>query len=252
MNRPRLCGLATVLLAIVCLGACLPAWSATSTAGKGAGQESRKSSFWVAGWTFFLVPLSANPETSAEKATKAWRDLFAGMAKDAATQKLLTRLHGGWPAEFCVVNPKKAKDSAAFKTPPSAGMAIALRVADLDFKEVKTKRGLVPFRQTAFGHVVDIHNAEVASLPIGKKEPMPGEALELVMEEYFSRIAPGWIVLKGTGPGTGLRDDYDDQELRRVVEEAKLPASLADQRRDLERKIETYAAQASAFFGKKQ
>jgi hypothetical protein len=184
--------------------------------------------------------------TDADKSKEVWRDLFPGMAKDAKTRELLTRLHGDWPAEFIVVDAKQAKDKSAFKAPPSDGIAVVLRVADINHKEVQTTAGPVPFREIAFGHVVRIKDAVIAQLPLGKEEPRPGDALDLAIEDYVLRHAPGWVARQGTGPDTSFSDD---EQLRRSAEDAKLPTDVEDQRRELDEKIKVYADRAKAYYG---
>src|SRR5947209_20454484 len=119
-----------------------------------AGTQSRDSAFWVSGWGYCLRPVQGGPPAGVEKSREVWRDLFPGMAKDAKTRELLTRLHGGWPAELFCLNGEQARDKDAFKAPPPAGVAVVLRVADLHLKEVKARAGPVPFREIAFGRVV--------------------------------------------------------------------------------------------------
>jgi hypothetical protein len=168
------------------------------------------------------------------------------MAKDVKTRDLLTRLHGGWPAEFAVIDAKQAKDKSALNSPPQAGMAVAVRVADLNLKDVKTKFGAAPFREIAYGRVIRIKAAEIAELPLGKEEPEPEGALSLAIEDYVLRHAPGWVARWGTGPGTSFEDD---QRLARSADEAKLPASVEEQRRELDQKIKVYADRARAYYG---
>src|SRR5262245_3033018 len=96
------------------------------------GSQSFDTAFWVNGWGFYLQPIKPGEKEGADKSKVVWRDLFAGMAKDPKTRELLTRLHGGWPAEIVVVDAKQATDQAAFKTPPPDGTAVILRVADIN------------------------------------------------------------------------------------------------------------------------
>lgn len=212
------------------------------------GAQSRESGLWVSGWSYYFRPIKAGVPTDADKGKEVWRDLFSGMARDEKTRELLTRLHGGWPAEFVVVDAKQTKDESAFKAPPSDGVAVVLRVVDINRKEVKTKAGPIPFREIAFGHVVRIKDAVIAELPLGKEEPLAGDALDLAIEDYVLRHAPGWVARRGTGPDTSFEDD---QQLRRSVEDAKVPASVEDQRRELDQKIKDYADRARAYYGTK-
>jgi hypothetical protein len=241
-------GLATFLLAFGTT-ACQqnPPPPAPTTPGTAlTGTQSFESSFWVTGWSYYLRPIKSGEPTGVDKSQEVWRNLFTGMAKDPKTRELLTRLHGGWPTALLVVDEKQSRDQSAFKAPPPDGVAVALRVANLNRKVVKTKDGAVPFREIAHGRVIRIKDAATTSLPVGKEEPLPEEALGLAIEEYVLRHAPGWIVRLGTGPATHFDDD---QQLRRSAEEAKLPASVEDQRRELERRIRDHEEQAKALYG---
>jgi hypothetical protein len=156
------------------------------------------------------------------------------MAKDAKTRELLTQLHGGWPTELIAVDAKQAGDKAALKAEPPVGRAVVLRVADLNHKEVKTKAGPVPFREIVFGRVIRIKDAVITSLPLGSEEPLPAGALDLAIEDYVLRHAPGWVARPGPGPDTSFADD---EQLRHSAEDAKLPLNVEDQRRELDQKI---------------
>lgn len=210
------------------------------------GTLSRDSAFWVSGWGYYLRPTGAGKPTGADKSKEVWSDLFSGMSKDAKTRELLTRLHGGWPAELIVVDAKQAKDQSAFKAQPPDGVAVVLRVADLNLKEVKTIAGPVPFREISYGLVIRIKDALIAELPLGKAEPLPEEALSLAIEDYVLRHAPGWVACRGTGPATSFADD---EQLRRSAEDAKLPPSVEDQRRELDQKIKDLANRSKDYYG---
>ena len=210
------------------------------------GTQSRESAFWVSGWGYYLRPIEAGKPTDADKSKAVWSNLFSGMSKDAKTRELLTRLHGGWPTELTVVDAKQAKDQSAFKAQPPDGVAVVLRVADLNLKEVKTRAGPVPFREISYGLVIRIQDAVIAELPLGKAEPLPEEALSLAIEDYVLRHAPGWVARRGTGPATSFADD---EQLRRSAEDAKLPPSVEDQRRELDQKIVDLANRSKDYYG---
>ena len=210
------------------------------------GTQSRESAFWVSGWGYYLQPIAAGKPTHADKSKEVWGALFSGMSKDAKTRELLTRLHGGWPTELLVVDAKQAKDQSAFKAPPPDGVAVVLRVADRNLKEVKTKAGPVPFREISYGLVIRIEDARIAELPLGKAEPLPEEALGLAIEDYVLRHAPGWVARRGTGPTTSFADD---ERLRRIAEDAELPPSVEDQRRELDQKINALAKRSKDYYG---
>ncbi len=220
----------------------LPPSSPSST----EGTQSREDAFWVSGWTYYLRPIKSGAPTDADKGKEVWRDLFPGMAKDAKTRELLTRLHGGWPTELVVIDAEHTKDQAAFKAMPPEGVAVVLRVADLNRKDVKTNAGPVPFREITYGRVIRIKDAVIAELPLGKKEPLPEEGLSLAIEDYVLRHAPGWVGRWGTGPGTSFDDD---QRLGHSADEAKLPVGVEDQRRELDQKIKNYTDNAVAYYG---
>jgi hypothetical protein len=65
-----------------------------------------------------------------------------------------------------------------------------------------------------------------------KDEPSPGGPLGLAMDDYVQRHAPGWAVIGGP-----------------FFEGEKLPASIEEQRRDLDQRIKEYEDHAKAFFG---
>jgi hypothetical protein len=65
-----------------------------------------------------------------------------------------------------------------------------------------------------------------------KDEHSPGGPLGLAMEDYVQRHTPGWAVIGGP-----------------FFEGEKLPASIAEQRRDLDQRIKEYEDHAKAFFG---
>ena len=67
-----------------------------------------------------------------------------------------------------------------------------------------------------------------------KSEPSPGGPLNLAMEDYVLRHAPGWVVIGGPVF---------------AAEGEKLPTSVEDQRRGLDRRIKDYADHAKAFYG---
>ena len=238
-----------LFLLAVGITACKPSQPSPSSPSPGpepAGTQSRDDTFWVSGWTYYLRPIDQGTPTKPDKSQEVWRDLFSGMARDVKTRELLTRLHGGWPAEFVVIDAKQAKDPSAFKAPPQAGIAIVVRVADLNLKDVKTKFGATPFREIAYSRVIRIKAAEIAELPLGKEEPEPEGALSLAIEDYVLRHAPGWVARWGTGPGTSFEDD---QRLARSADEAKLPASVENQRRELDQKVKDYSDRARAYYG---
>lgn len=210
------------------------------------GAASSDSAFWVSGWTYYLRPVQPGAAADADKGKGVWRNLFPAMAKDAKTRELLTRLHGGWAAELIAVDSKQAKDKSAFKAAPLDGVAVVLRVADLNHKAVETKSGPVPFREIAYSRVIRIKGAGISGLPLGRKEPLPGEALDLAIEDFVLRHAPGWVARQGPGIDTSFADD---EQLRRSAEDSKLPPNVEDQRRELDQKIKEYADRAKAYYG---
>lgn len=206
---------------------------------KPAKPEAFESAFTTSNWTYHLRPLKADAPADADNAKKVWRDLFTGMAKDEQTRELLTRLHAGLPVEFIVMDAKEAEDKAALGAPPSEGVAIAMRVADLRLKEEEWEAGVVPIRYIAYAHVIHIQgaappNSWKESAAALKKEPLPGEPLDLAMEDYLLRHAPGWVVLGGPPFVSG---------------DEKIPASVEDQRRALDQKIKEHVDRATAYYG---
>src|SRR5262249_13644688 len=151
-------------------------------------------------------------------------DLFSGMAKDPATRDLFRRLHGDLPVEFVAVDEKAAADDAVMKAPPGEGFAFALRVGDLRTYKENTDSGEVLFRDITFGHVTYIKDAVTSNAAEGLKEPNPGEALGLAMEDYMLRRAGDWMI-------GGMI----------VEKDLKVPAQAAERQADLDRRIHAYA-----------
>src|SRR5262245_55451098 len=195
------------------------------------------TSFSASGWTFHLRHLKPDAPADADKAKEVWRDLFPGMAKDAKTRDLLRRLHADLPVEFVVLDAKQADDKAVLMAPPPDGAEVAMRVADISHKEEKSKAGTVPVRVIAYSRVILIKDAAApgnlgALAEDMKDEPSPGGPLGLAMEDYVQRHAPGWAMIGGP-----------------FFENEKLPASVEEQRRDLDKRIKDYEGHAKAFFG---
>jgi hypothetical protein len=203
-----------------------------------AATNPYSTSFSATGWTFQLRPLKPDERADEDKAKEIWRGLFPGMAQDVKTRDLIRHLHADLPAELVVLDAKQAEDKAALTAPPPDGFAIAMRVADISHKEVTSRVGTVPVRVIAYGRASrfkglanpDSLGAMAENM---RREPSPGTALDLAMEDYLLRHAPGWAVVGGPI----------------IDEDVKLPASVEEQRRDLERRVEEYADQARAFYG---
>jgi hypothetical protein len=195
------------------------------------------TSFSASGWTYHLRHLKSEAPADADKAKAVWRGLFPGMAEDAKTRKLLRRLHADLPVALVVLDAKQAADEAVLLAPPPDGTAVAMRVADISHKEEKSKAGTVPVRVIAYSRVVLFKGAaspgNLGALAVNmKKEPSPGGALNLAVEDYVLRHAPGWAVIGGP-----------------FFEYEKLPAGVEEQRRDLDQRIKEYEDHAKAFFG---
>jgi hypothetical protein len=214
----------------------------------GVTAKTRESEFWVSDWGYCLRPIGTKSQVEVEKSQEVWNNLLPRMAKDAKTRELLTNLHGGWPTELIVLDAKQVKDLADYKETPAVGIACVLRVADLQLKDLTTSAGKLSFREIAFGHVVRIQDGIIGELPPRKEAPLPGDALDLAIEEYVLRQAPGWVARRVTGPDTNFDDD---QQLSNAANagELQLPASVEDHRRELDQKIKNYAAQAKAYYG---
>jgi hypothetical protein len=195
------------------------------------------TSFSASGWTYHFRPLKPDAPANADKAKEVWSDLFPGMAKDADTRDLLRRLHADLPVELVVLDAKQAEDQAILMAPPPDETAVAMRVADISHNEEKSNAGTVPVRVIAYSRVILIKDAAApgnlgALAENMKDEPSPGGALNLAMEDYVLRHAPGWAVIGGP-----------------VFKDEKLPPSAEEQRRDLDQRIKDYEEHAKAFFG---
>jgi hypothetical protein len=159
------------------------------------------------------------------------------MAKDEKTRDLLRRLHADLPVDLIVLDAKQAQDKAVLMAPPPDEAAVAMRVADISHKEEKSTAGTIAVRVIAYSRLILIKGAAApgnlgALAENMKNEPSPGGALNLAMEDYVLRHAPGWAVIGGP-----------------VFQDEKLPPSVEEQRRDLDRRIKDYEDHAKAFFG---
>lgn len=214
--------------------------------------SSLDSAFRVSDWNYYLLPIQPGMEVDAEEVQRVWRNLLSGMAEDKQTRELLTRLHGGWPTEFIMVDAPQAQDREVFRAPPGDGISIAMRVADIELKEVETRRGTVPIRVIDYGLVTRIRDTHETSLdfssleqPLPQRgdEPLPGDPLDLAMEDYILRHAPGWVLRRG--PAFVM----DPQILIQDAEAEKLPANVDEQRRELYEKFQLCEDRAKAYYG---
>jgi hypothetical protein len=76
----------------------------------------------------FLVPI---PDAAAGKAPApedAWRDLYAGMSRDAETQRLIRHLFGGVPTQFILLDADKEAAERALPEAPPTRRAVVLGV----------------------------------------------------------------------------------------------------------------------------
>jgi hypothetical protein len=195
------------------------------------------TSFSVSGWTYHFRHLKPDAPADADKAKEVWRDLFSGMAKDTKTRDLLRRLHADLAVEFVILDAKQAEDNAVLTAPPLDGAAVAMRVADISHKEEESKAGTVPVRVITYSRVILIKDAAApgnlgALAENMKDEPSPGGALNLAMEDYVLRHAPGWAVIGGP-----------------FFKDEKLPTSTEEQRRTVDQRIKEYEDHAKTFYG---
>ena len=92
--------------------------------------------------------------------------------------------------------------------------------------------GELLFRDIAFCHVTAIKDAVVSDPEAALKQPSPGEALTLAIEDYMLRHAPEWVI-------GGMIFEKD----------LKMPTQVAERRVVLDRRIQAYAEKANAFYG---
>lgn len=193
-----------------------------------------------------LRQFPADNPIDAEEAKAVWRNLLAGMVADEKSRDLLRRLHGGLPAEFVLIETGKAEDQEAMTARPGEGIVVAFRVADSVVSEEKLKpfdqtAGKVPVRVVNYCQVVWLDDAATKSAPNMAsamsgltnvfQELPPSEVLYLLMEDYIHRQAPGWILIR----------DVSDAE-------PELPGSLEEHRRALDKKIDSFADRAKAYY----
>jgi|GEM_PF-5850904 len=174
-----------------------------------------------------------------------WRELLPGMVADEKSQELLRKLHGDLPAEFILIDVKQLEDLDKNTARPRKGVTVAFWVADAIVADQLLKIGSpkVPARAVNYGQVVLIENATRKSAPDVAsamsqsgmtdvfKDLRPVEPLFLLMEDYILRHAPGWILIRG------LSD-----------EDPKLPASVEEQRRDVDQRINSFAERAKTYY----
>jgi hypothetical protein len=198
------------------------------------------TSFSATGWTYHLRPIKPDARTDEDKARAVRKDLFPGMARDVKTRDLLKHLYADRPVEFRVLDAKQAEGKALLTAPPPEGFAVAMRVGDIKQEEKPSKVGTVPIRVIGYGRAILIKDKAnpdsfEALAENMKREPSPGESLGLAMEDYLLRHAPGWAIIGGP-----------------INENEKLPASVEEQRRDLDRRIKDHADHAAAFYGSRR
>ena len=190
-----------------------------------------------------LRPLKLDSQVDVENAKTVWRELVPGIVADEKSQALMRQLHGDLPLDLILIDTKQAEDQDAMTARPPQGVAVAFRVADKIVAEERLKigGGPVPVRVVNYCQVVWIENAATKSAPDLAsaqsgimnvfKDLHPVEPLYLVMEDYVLRHAPGWILIR----------DVSDVE-------HELPASVEEQRRDLDRRIGSFAERAKAYY----
>jgi hypothetical protein len=198
------------------------------------------NSFGARGWTYHLRHLEPAAAADAGKAKELWSNLFPEMAKDPKTRDLLKHLHAGLPVELVVLDAEQAGNDAVLNAPPPEGSVVAMRVADISHEEEKSGASTVPVRVIAYSRVILIKDAVASAVhdSLGalaedwKNAPSPGEPLSLAMEDYTLRHAPGWAVIGGP-----------------IDKDEKVPSSVGEQRKDLDRRIKDYADHAKSYYG---
>lgn len=244
---PRIIRLVICVVGGIAAGGCgkssPPVGPAAPPAPASAAPQQPYSTYLFSNAKAHLRPLNSDAPVDAEKAKVIWRELLPGMVADEKSRELLRLLHGDLPADLVLIDAAQAEDQDAMAARPPQGVAVAFRVADKIVSEEKLKRGAnpVPVRVVNYCQVVLIENAATKSAPNMAsamsgmtnvfKDLHPVEPLYLLMEDYVLRHAPGWILIR----------DVSDAE-------PELPASVEEQRRDLDLRIQAFAERAKTYY----
>jgi len=185
------------------------------------------------GWRFTLQPLQAGSETKAEDVATLGRNLFSGMAKDPKTLDLLKRLNGDRTIAFVVVDVTQAEDKKRMEGPPGDDYMSILRVTEPQFDEGEKMPGSTLRFQVKASYFVS-QNEGVQPSEFMPPLPLATFSLVLAMEDYVARHAPGWTVRDATFQYRGSNE--------------KLPATIEEQRKDLDRWTQEYARKAREYY----
>ena len=194
----------------------------------------------------YLMPVAADATAVRRPGDEVWDALLPGIAADAESRKLLSRLYRDAPAEFRVGPVGQDASGQA----PGDGLAVAVRVHARRYEDrISTRRGHV-YGLVDLGRVstVNFHpdrfHAAAGTPPedvVGKAfsaalaaQPNDVEVLLLVANDYLLRKQPGWqlfshgfsadAVRVPTGGPAELRADLD----RRIDDYIKRHSASAD------------------------
>ena len=200
-----------------------------------AASSPSTTAFTASGWSYSLRRMPTAGTEAAADVPKEWKDLFSEMAHDPETLALLARLHGGLKTEFVVLTAEEAGKNEVLGAPPAEGVSVAMRVGDLEQSTQDIDGQTVPVRVIAYGHVVRLQRPvtrdPLEALKLAREAPLPGKSLNLAMEDFVLRHIPGWVLRSGP-----------------VNRDEKLPESVDEDRRELDRRIQELAEQARTFY----
>ncbi len=179
--------------------------------------------------------------------------------KDPQTNEILTRLNGGWPTKLELIDEKQFKDRSISQAPPGEGISIVWRVAKLRVKEVKSKQGIAIFQELGFTSVLNLKDPQRDSKNLGealhaislerlRSAPDAFDALDLLVEDYARRKHPDLVCRFNSDP-TLSYDDYDNQEMKRVVQETKLTSDPEEAKRSLEQRMDEFSRKSRDAYG---
>jgi len=214
-----------------------PAPNVTPTPPK--NRSTSTVSMTATNWFFEIQPLQADGKAGTEEVVELGRKLFSGMSKDPKTLELLKRLNGDKPVELVVV-PSQQAEEKAMEGPPSEGFTAVVRVTEGRLDQKHSPPGGLRFDVAAVSCTTrkdwdGSSDKLVEELTAASKGPVDPFSLALAMEDYVARHAPGWTV----------RSSWSFRGFG-----ATLPASVEEQRKDLERWAQEYARRAHEFYEK--
>jgi hypothetical protein len=161
-----------------------------------------------------LLALGPDAKATEPAAKDLWRDLFAGLAADADSQKLLTKLYGGLPVEFVLLDGKTPFDEKAAEAarPRATTSAVLLSVHPKQPGEWSAAENQL-YGTLSFARVVRLAEGDPRTATSVDealtRQPEELEVLYLVINDYLLRKARGWQFVFQNSPS--VRPEYTTQ-----------------------------------------